>query len=43
MTMMMMMMITQHLSNEQILEIMDESRSLLETLRKRQKIGLGVS
>jgi len=28
---------TQHASNEQILGIVDESHSLLETLRKRQK------
>ena len=34
---------TQHASNEQILEMVDESRSLLETLRKRQKNGLGMS
>ena len=28
---------TQHASNQQILVMVDESRSLLETLRKRQK------
>ena len=34
---------TQHASNEQILGMVDESRSLMENLRKRQKIGLGMS
>jgi len=33
---------TQHASNEQILGMVDESRSLLETLSKRQKNGLGM-
>ena len=33
---------TQHASNEQILGMVDESRSLMENLRKRQ-IGLGMS
>jgi len=32
---------TQHASNEQILGMVDESRSLLETLRKRQKNWIG--
>jgi len=31
----------QHASNEQILGMVDESRSLLETLRKRQKNWIG--
>jgi len=35
---------TQHASNEQILGMVHESRTLLETLRKRQKkIGLSMS
>ena len=38
---------TQHASNEQILRMVDESRSLMQNLRKRQKkdrkIGLGMS
>jgi len=34
---------TQHASNEQILRMVDECRSLMDSLRKRQKIGLGIS
>jgi len=34
----------QHASNEQILGMVDESRSLVENLRKKdRKIGLGMS
>jgi len=32
---------TQHASNEQILGMVDESRSLMENLRKRQKNWIG--
>ena len=32
---------TQHASNEQILGMVDESRSLMESLRKRQKNWIG--
>ena len=32
---------TQHASNEQILGMVDESRSLMESLRKRQKNRIG--